>query len=560
MTGQNQVHEAGSAGRQFLLGVAAALVSILVVSGSLALALSEGSQPRTLNFTFTPTVSVEPIIIILDTPKPGEPTATLTVVPSETPICPVPAGWVAHQVKSDETLESLAQASGISADALKQGNCLLISRLLSGMVIYLPPTPADTDTPEPAEPTETLPPRSTCGPPVGWQPYRIQRGDTLYALAVASGSTVLQLMDNNCLTSSNIQAGQIIFLPFAPPTKTLTPTVTLTPPPTQPLQARLTLEMTALTAGYDSPGDTLNYSYTLRNTGTATLSGPFSVTDSRASVSCSPSAQLAVGASLSCTGSYSVTQADIDAGSLTNTATAQAVYSGSAVNSNSVSQTVNASRNPGLSLNVDTSSGSYASPGDSLDYTYQLSNTGNVTLSGPFTVSDNPAGAADCSSAPASLAPGGSFSCSGSYAVTQADIDAGSVTNSATAQAVFNGSPVNSNADGVTIYANQNPVLGLTILATPNTFTAAGQSIAYTFTLQNNGNVTLQSPSVTAPLSISCPGGGLAPGASTNCSANYTTTDADVTNTSFEITAQASANYSGGSTSSSNVQITINLE
>ena len=43
-------------------------------------------------------------------------------------------------------------------------------------------------------------------------------------------------------------------------------------------------------------------------------------------------------------------------------------------------------RAPALQLVKSSDSGSYINPGDQLDYTYTLTNTGNVTLGGPFTI------------------------------------------------------------------------------------------------------------------------------------------------------------------------------
>ena len=51
-----------------------------------------------------------------------------------------------------------------------------------------------------------------------------------------------------------------------------------------------------------------------------------------------------------------------------------------------------------------------------------------MTLSGPFTVADDRATNEGCP-ATASLAPGASITCSASYTVTQADLDAGSVND-----------------------------------------------------------------------------------------------------------------------------------
>ncbi len=89
---------------------------------------------------------------------------------------------------------------------------------------------------------------------------------------------------------------------------------------------------------------------------------------------------------------------------------------------------------------------SYEAVGDVLHYTYVTTNTGNVTLGGPFSIFDNRSTDAACPPAPASLAPGEAITCSGTYAVIQADLDAGLVTNTATGRADFHGSAVDSNA------------------------------------------------------------------------------------------------------------------
>ena len=68
--------------------------------------------------------------------------------------------------------------------------------------------------------------------------------------------------------------------------------------------------------------------------------------------------------------------------------------------------------------------------GDTIDYSFVVTNTGNVTLD-PVSVDDPLVGAVSCPVS--SLAPGASTTCSATYVLTQADVDAGSVTNTATA-------------------------------------------------------------------------------------------------------------------------------
>src|SRR5438046_810230 len=66
----------------------------------------------------------------------------------------------------------------------------------------------------------------------------------------------------------------------------------------------------------------LHYRYLVTNTGNVTLKNPVTVTDDLTTVSCPvlPAAGLAPGATLTCTSSYVVTQADVDAGFVLNTA------------------------------------------------------------------------------------------------------------------------------------------------------------------------------------------------------------------------------------------------
>ena len=63
-------------------------------------------------------------------------------------------------------------------------------------------------------------------------------------------------------------------------------------------------------------------------------------------------------------------------------------------------------------------------------------NAGNVTISGPITVSDDKIASVTCPAG--DLAPGAVITCTASYTVTQADLNNGSVTNIATAAGTFN--------------------------------------------------------------------------------------------------------------------------
>ena len=106
----------------------------------------------------------------------------------------------------------------------------------------------------------------------------------------------------------------------------------------------------------------------------------------------------------------------------------------SASTSGSSSVTVLASNaTSGLGLVKSTTSTGYTAAGQIIPYTYDMTNTGTTTLSG-VGVSDNKIASVSCPDS--SLAPGASETCTAGYTTTQADVTAGSVTNTATAYAV----------------------------------------------------------------------------------------------------------------------------
>ncbi|MCE5207172.1 MAG: hypothetical protein LLG42_02560, partial [Chloroflexi bacterium] len=313
--------------------------------------------------------------------------------------------------------------------------------------------------------------------------------------------------------------------------------------------ASLTLDKSTTTTGFNAVGDTINYSYVLTNSSTnfwIRLRAPYAVSDDKVSVTCPTTpAELGIGQSVTCTANpYTITQADLDRGFVTNvaTATAKTGMDGSqTVTSNQDSETVEGTQNTGLGLQKSANPIIYSTEGEIIGYSYVLTNTGNVTLSAPFSVDDDVIGKFSCAGAPATLAPGASFTCSGGYSITLADLDNGSVTNHATASATFGGGVVNSGEKSATINASQNPALQIVKSSPQTVFSAASQSITYHYELTNMGNVTLTGFTVTDDKIGSvtnCDKTSLAPGESTTCSGTYTTTQADmdageVQNTAF---------------------------
>jgi uncharacterized repeat protein (TIGR01451 family) len=189
--------------------------------------------------------------------------------------------------------------------------------------------------------------------------------------------------------------------------------------------------------GVAHAGDLIHYTFEVTNTGTVTLTG-VTVTDPLVSPISCPATVLAPGASMTCTGSYELTQADIDAGVRDNTATA----SGEDPQGNPVSDKDGHSEPipdpPSIALvkdgALDVGGDGVASPGDLIDYTFEVTNTGTLVTLSNVIVTDPLVPSISCPSGQPipTLAPGASETCTGSYAITQADVDAGVRDNTAT--------------------------------------------------------------------------------------------------------------------------------
>lgn len=419
--------------RSIAMGLGIAILSVSIVLGSSSLSMLEGTLGKVSPSQIEPSQTMvstklaptnTPISLSIVTPTE---TSTLPPTPAS---CPPPAGWIPITVQPNENLASLSKMYQIAIEQLIQANCLTTGEPDPGVRLYVPPLP-----------TATLIP---CGPPSSWIIYIVKPKDNLYHISTLYQTTVPQLQAANCLGNSTlIITGQKLYVPNV---ATITPTISTT------LSAPvLLLEKTSTTTSFSTTGKVIDYNYNLKNTGTVTLSGPFTVSDNKTTVTCPATASLAVGASINCTASYTTTQNDLDTGSISNTASGHASYNGNTVNSNQSSLSIPATQTSSLTLDKSSTTASYVLAGDSITYTYNLKNTGNVTLVGPFTVSDDKT-AVTCP-ATTSLAPNTSINCTAIYTVTQTDVDSGSVTNIATGHAVFKGNAVHSNQDSLTISA-----------------------------------------------------------------------------------------------------------
>jgi hypothetical protein len=127
-----------------------------------------------------------------------------------------------------------------------------------------------------------------------------------------------------------------------------------------------------------------------------------------------------------------VDPADIDAGTFTNTAT----VSTDEGPTDTDDDTQPLAQDIELTLVKTATPQTYTAVSQNIDYSFQLTNTGNVTLSAPFGIVDDVSTDEACPGTPTSLAPGESITCTATHTITQGDLDAGSVTNTAQGSAL----------------------------------------------------------------------------------------------------------------------------
>ncbi|MBO9627554.1 MAG: hypothetical protein J7484_14435, partial [Microbacterium sp.] len=322
----------------------------------------------------------------------------------------------------------------------------------------------------------------------------------------------------------------------------------------------LTLDKTATPDTADAAGDEIVYSFRATNTGNVTLTGlaitetAFSGTGVLAAADCGST--LAPGEDVTCEVTYVLTQADVDAGTVTNTAAASASAAGEAVSSAPSTAVVTVDRRAALSLvkSADVGDPEDIHAGDVVTYSFVITNTGNVTVTGARVVEGTftgtgEMGTPDCGDA-APLAPGGQVTCMVVYTITQEDVDSGELSNTATATGdVPDGvQPPVSDGSTALLPAPAKPSITLVKKTDATKVMGAGQLIAYTFTITNTGNTTVRNLSVqedafsgrgAAPV-VDCPiAAGLLPGQTLECAATYTVAAADLDGKALVNTASA---------------------
>ncbi|MDH3986567.1 MAG: DUF4382 domain-containing protein, partial [Gammaproteobacteria bacterium] len=214
----------------------------------------------------------------------------------------------------------------------------------------------------------------------------------------------------------------------------------------------LTKELTADDSPYEE-GEKIGYSYTVTNNSALEADGvvgPVVVTDDKADVSCDDvdtvgnnDDNLDPGETVSCTSSYTVTRSDVEAGSVTNTATA----SMGSTRSNTVSLTAATATTPVLVIVKSGELDGTFAVDQTISYSFEAANKGNVDLTN-VEISDALSGLGVLSCTPAQplalLAIDAVISCDASYTISAQDVTDGSVSNTASATSTETGA-VDSN-------------------------------------------------------------------------------------------------------------------
>jgi uncharacterized repeat protein (TIGR01451 family) len=301
----------------------------------------------------------------------------------------------------------------------------------------------------------------------------------------------------------------------------------------------ITLAKTVSPIIYSTLGQVLNYTFVATNDGNVPLTNVTITDPNLPSFVCTPvqPAVLAVSATLSCSGSHTVTQADLDAGTFSNTATASGSPPSGPVVTGTASNTATSTASAGITITKLPASQTIVY-GTAATFNITVTNSGGVTLTG-VTVTD--ALASNCNRpAIGTLAPA-AFT---TYSCTLANVTA-SFTNTAIASGTPPSGPAVTNSASATVTVNYNPHISLTKGISSSTYSAVGQVLNYTLTATNDGNVSLTSVSITdaklgALVCTPSQPATLAPSATLSCTGSHTVIQNDLDYGSYYNTATVS--------------------
>lgn len=243
------------------------------------------------------------------------------------------------------------------------------------------------------------------------------------------------------------------------------------------------------------------YLFTVENTGNVPLTSP-AITDSAVNVAACNAGWSGATLPVAVPGNDNhiltcvVGPITAVAGVNTNTANVSATFNGNPVASPPDSATY---ATTGMTLAKNATESTFTLPGDTLHYSYLVTNSGFAILNGPITVSDSKT-TVTCPPVNSQgdndnfFDPGESITCTATYVVTATDVANAGVTNTAQASSA-DGATSNTSSKTVPLSTSADVSIAKTLDTVGPYYT--GQTISYTITVANAGPATATAIQVT---------------------------------------------------------------
>ncbi|RBQ01908.1 DUF7507 domain-containing protein, partial [Pedobacter miscanthi] len=344
-----------------------------------------------------------------------------------------------------------------------------------------------------------------------------------------------------------------------------------TPAPNDPTVTKLTpspaytLEKSA-TNGATRTGDVINYNIVFKNTGNVTLTNIALVDANADAGSLTPAniTSILPGATVNITAKHTVKQSEVNAGGFSNQVSATVKDP----KGNTIAKVSDDPSTPAVddatftpivadpSVRFTKMIANSAGVVKTIEYSIQVTNTGNITLT-DIVVTDPGADAGSITpSVISKLEPAETALILARHTLTQPEIDYGKFVNQASLVAKFaSAGKLNKLSDDPKTLAPDDPTVflikeapGLTLVKT-GVLSADGNTVAYTFTAKNTGNVTLTNFSLVDPKmssTITFNPTSIAPDETATATAIYTISQAEKAASSVRNTATLTAGTPAG--------------
>jgi len=232
-------------------------------------------------------------------------------------------------------------------------------------------------------------------------------------------------------------------------------------------------------------GDTITYTYTIINTDNVTTDNISLEDNLLGIIDLGEQTSLAAGDNITATATYTVAEADLP-GPIENTATVYGtdVYGNTVTASAAASVELTYTASLQLTKTADPIS---ATVGDTITYTYTISNNGNVSIY-EITLEDDSLGIIDLGGE-TSLGAGENITATANYTVVENDLP-GPLVNTATVYGIDRDEYLFTDTDTATVELSYNTELQITKETDVET-ASPHEVITYTYTVTNMGDTTI---------------------------------------------------------------------